>query len=246
MRVIGIIPSRYQSSRFPGKPLIPILGTTLLQRTYMQAKKSRLLDHLFIATDDQRIYDHATSFGAEVVMTSPECLNGTERMCDAIRRHPEKFDGDIFINIQGDEPCIEPNVIDTLITTIQSGHDDVMATLITRIADPEKIQSPSICKCVFDQKGYALYFSRSPIPFLKNEHPIYKHIGIYAFRREFLLQYAALPNTPLQIAEDLEMLKVLEHGYKIKVAEVASDALDVNTPEDIEKVEKFLCMIPKK
>lgn len=246
MLVIGIIPARYQSSRFPGKSLVPIMGISLLERTYRQAIKCRLLDKLIIATDDVRIFDHAKGFGAEVVMTPVECLNGTERMCHVIQSNPLYANGDIYINIQGDEPCIEPKNIDTLIQALLDSPQDKMATLAAKITDIDQIRSSGTCKCVFDTNGYALYFSRSIIPYAKNDGAVYKHIGIYAFQRDFLLQYRSLPNTPLQLAEDLEQLKVLEHGYKIKVAIVTSDALDVNNPEDIKKVEQYLCMIAKK
>jgi len=246
MRVIGIIPARYGSTRFPGKPLALILGKTLIERTYIQAKKCSLLDAVVIATDDQRIFDCAKGFGADVVMTSPSCLNGTERLWDAVKNNSELLSADIYVNIQGDEPTVEPETIAALVRALKENPNECMATLVTRLTDPEKIASPSICKCVFNTAGHALYFSRSPIPFQMTSSNVYKHIGLYAYRSDFLKTYVTLQNTPLQIAEDLEQLKVLEHGYKIIVSEVGSDALDVNTQEDIQKVEDYLCKQQKK
>ncbi len=241
MQIIGIIPVRYNSSRFPGKPLVPILGKTLIERTYLQAKQCTLLHTIVIATDDERIFAEAKRFGAHVVMTSESCLNGTERMADVIRTYPEFASADIYINIQGDEPTVEATIIDTLVSIMIQHPNEQMATLITPITDSEKIRSPSTCKCVFDKNGHALYFSRSEIPYKKQNYTTYKHIGLYAFRRDFLLHYVTMPNTPLQLAEDLEMLKVLENGYKIRVCEVQSQSIDVNNPEDIQKVEELLC-----
>src|SRR6185295_14218930 len=211
MKVIGIIPARFQSSRFPAKMLHPLLGTSLLQRTYECSKKSKTLDQLVIATDDMRIFEHAKSFGADVVMTSIDCLNGTERLVDAITRHPELADGDIYVNIQGDRPCLPAQTIDALVDALRKNPTDLLSTPLSEINDPEELLNPSSVKCVVDKNGYALYFSRAPISYSKTGRgTFYKHVGLYAFRKDFLFEYTRLENTPLMLQEDLEQLKVLE------------------------------------
>jgi 3-deoxy-manno-octulosonate cytidylyltransferase (CMP-KDO synthetase) len=242
MTVIGIIPARYQSSRFPAKMLAMINGKTLIQRTYESAKQCSMLDRLVVATDDKRIYDHVKEFGGNVYMTSIECFNGTERLVDAIKRYPELQKGEIFVNIQGDRPCISTRSINRVVETLQKSPQDGMSTLVVAIDDQTEIASPACVKCVFDKFGYALYFSRLPIPYAKKPSFCYKHVGIYAFRKDFLLQYAELPDTPLQLQEDLEQLKVLEHGFRIKTC-IIEDESDpsVDYPEDIKIVEQYLC-----
>ncbi len=241
MKTVGIIPARVQSSRFPGKPLATILGKTLIQRTYEQTKQCSQLSKVYIATDDMRIFEHATSFGAEVVMTSTACLNGTERLIEVVRMHPEVQDADIIVNIQGDEPCIDPEAIGKAVQALQSHPTDPVATLITKVSDPELFFAPSIVKCCIDRTGYALYFSRSPIPFQTVAAPFFKHIGLYVYRKDFLLHYGSLPNTPLQLSENLEMLKILENGFRIRTVEVLCDSIGVDLPEDIQRVENILC-----
>ncbi len=242
-RIIGMIPARYQSSRFPGKPLVVIAGKTLLQHTYENAKQSGCFDELVIATDDTRIFNHAQEFGARVVMTSVDHLTGTDRLTEALNKCPDLLDGSIVVNIQGDEPCVEAEIFSTLINALQNDPEGVMSTVVAPISDQTEIEDPSIVKCVFDQQGNALYFSRSVIPgaFVGSTKTAFRHIGIYAFRRDFLLRYGNLPATPLQLSESLEQLKVLEHGYRIKVVVVAGESPGVNTPEDIAKVEPLLC-----
>jgi len=240
MTVIGIIPARYASSRLPGKMLLPILGKSLLQRTYECAKHSTKLDRLIIATDDKRIYDHGKSFGAECYMTAIECLNGTERLVDAIKRYPELQKGEIFVNIQGDRPCLPSRSIDATVDALLKCSLDVMTTPIVKIFNREDIDNPASVKCVLDKHGYALYFSRTAIPYPKPTMPCYKHLGLYAYRKDFLMQYVELADTPLQLQEDLEQLKVLEHGFRIKTVEVDEVDLSVDVPEDIDKVEQWL------
>ncbi|MGK5593873.1 MAG: 3-deoxy-manno-octulosonate cytidylyltransferase [Parachlamydiaceae bacterium] len=245
MKAIGIIPARYGSSRFPGKPLVQIAGKTLIQRTYENAKKINELETLVIATDDARIFQHAKDFGAEVVMTSPECATGTDRLYEVISEYQD-WNADIIVNIQGDEPCLDPWVVSEIIRCLEQDQEAVVATPIVLIKTQEDAENPSIVKCVKNQNNDALYFSRALIPSgIKKEfqaqHTYYKHIGLYAYRKEFLKTYTTLPQTPLQIAENLEQLKILEWGYKIKVAVVESTALEVNYPEDIKKVEHYLC-----
>ena len=241
MTVIGIIPARYKSSRFPAKMLAPILGKSLLQRTYECAKKSKTLHRLVIAVDDERVFEHAKSFGAECVMTSVDCLNGTVRLVDAIQGNPELQKADIYVNIQGDRPCLCPYSIDKIVLALTDNPHDVMATPITQIVDLNEIENPANVKCVLDKNGYALYFSRRPIPFSKEAAFCYKHVGIYAFRKDFLMQYVELADTPLQLIEDLEQLKVLEHGFRIRTVEIGEEDLSVDYPDDIYKVEKWLC-----
>jgi 3-deoxy-manno-octulosonate cytidylyltransferase (CMP-KDO synthetase) len=243
MTVLAVIPARFQSSRFPGKMLANILGKSLIQRTYESSKECLLIDKLIVATDDERIFDHVKSFGGDVVMTSIDCLNGTYRIVDALKRYPELTQYNIVVNIQGDRPCIPAQSIEEVVKALKSNPHDVMATPVVRIEDPEEVQNPASVKCVLDKNGYALYFSRSPIPHTKTQAPYYKHIGLYAYTKDFLLEYAELHDTPLQLNEDLEQLKVLEHGYRIKTVEIKEVDLSVDYLEDITKVEKYLCSL---
>ncbi len=247
--VIGIIPARYASSRFPAKMLAPIHGKTLLQRTYESAKESvktgvntsASLDALIIATDDERIYAHAQEFGATCYMTPASCRDGTERIVALLNEHPDLAKSEIIVNIQGDRPCIARETIDSVVHALKSSPKDVVATPVVKMTAPHEIMNPASVKCVFTKEKYALYFSRSPIPTMREGVAYYKHVGIYAYRPAFLLELATLPHTPLQQYEDLEQLKVLEHGYAIKVVEVAGDDPSVDYPEDIFKIEKLLC-----
>lgn len=240
-RVVGIIPARWQSSRFPGKPLVNILGKSLIQRTYENAAHCKSLDSLVIATDDQRIFEHAQAFGAEVCMTSPACATGTDRSWEVVQRSFP--DAEIIVNIQGDEPCLDPEVVDKLVMTLQSNPEAVMTTPVSPLADTERAWLPNIVKCVFDRQGRALYFSRSPIPFAGKTEQVpqyFRHIGVYCFRREALRRYVTLGRTPLQEYEDLEQLKMLENGLPIHICVVDDQAAGVDTPEDLKIVEKFL------
>lgn len=242
MKTVGIIPARYSSTRFPGKPLALILGTSLIQRTYDNAKKAKTLDELIVATDDSRIFEHVLSFGGQAVFTSPDCLTGSDRVAEAAKQYPE---AQIIVNIQGDEPCIDPSTIDKAVLALQQDEEALVATAATPLTE-EEAQLSSVVKCVLDARGRALYFSRALIPAGKEnsfrpEIPYLRHIGLYVFRREFLFQYAQLSPTPLMLAEDLEQLKILEHGYKVHVVTVTGFSPGVDLPEDIQKVEKILC-----
>lgn len=241
-KVIGIIPARYDSTRFPGKPLVSIMGKPLIQRTWENAKKCTAFDDLIIATDDARIKDVAEAFGAKVVMTSPDHHTGTDRLAEVAKDIPAH----IVVNIQGDEPCLETKVMESVVEALQSDAGSVMSTAAIPITSEEMARNPSVVKCVLDKSGHALYFSRGLIPHTRDqkyhkEIQYYHHLGIYGFRKEFLLHYNKLEKTPLQMIEDLEQLKVLEHGYRIKVAIVNSKSIGVDTPEDIKKVEELLC-----
>lgn len=244
-RVIAIIPARYASSRFPGKMLAPIMGKSLLERTYERVKACSLIEDIIIATDDPIILDHVATFGGKAVMTSPNHPTGSDRIIEVLAKHPELTQGAIILNVQGDEPCISPLTLSSVCQILIDNPEECMATVAVKITEPTEIQSPSVVKCVMDAQNHALYFSRSPIPGIKplGKHlPFYyKHMGIYAFRRDFLLTYGLLSQTPLQLVEDLEQLKVLEAGYKIKVvyADESSPAVDI--PEDIQRVTEWLC-----
>jgi len=245
-KVVAIIPARYGSTRFPGKPLALIKGKSLIQRTYENAKRCALLDELIVATDDQRIYDHVLEFGGKVVMTPTQCQTGSDRLAYVLLHHPQLQHAEIIVNIQGDDPCIHPQISTLIVEILRKDETAAMSTAVLKIESEEEANNPSVVKCVLDLNGNALYFSRSLIPSnhslkYQQNHTYYKHLGIYAYRPDFLLKYTELPLTPLQLAEDLEQLKVLEHGYKIKAAVVNHDSPSVNTPEDIKKVEQELC-----
>lgn len=242
-RIIGMIPARFGSSRFPGKPLVQISGKSLIQRTYENAMRCNFLQDIYVATDDERIFSHVEGFGGKAVMTSVDCPTGTERLAEAIRLNFK--DVDIVINIQGDEPLLEPEVIREVGQILLDDPIAVMSTAAVRISSEEDALNRSVNKCVIDAQGNALYFSRSLIPGGHSgkwdpQGIYYKHLGIYGYRRDFLLHYADLEATPLQLAEDLEQLKVLEHGFRIKVAVVDSRSIGVDTPEDVIKVERNL------
>jgi len=246
LKIIGIIPARYASTRFPGKPLVKILGKTLIQHTYENALRCKTLDKVIVATDDERIFAHVKEFGGDVVMTSVDCLNGTERLAEVVRNDKRLKDVQIIVNVQGDEPTLDPSIIQGVAEALEQDAEAAVATAVVKIHSADEAYNPSVVKCVLDQRGYALYFSRGLIPAGKTlkfqkETTYWRHLGLYAYRRDFLLHYASLTPTPLQMAEDLEQLRVLEHGYKIKTAIVEGESMDVNTPEDLKKVEQLIC-----
>ncbi|KAL8131479.1 hypothetical protein AgCh_007423 [Apium graveolens] len=218
-RVVGIIPARYASTRFEGKPLVQILGKPMIQRTWERANLATTLDHVVVATDDEKIASCCRGFGADVIMTSESCRNGTERCNEALQKLKKKYD--VVVNIQGDEPLIEPEIIDGIVKALQGAPDAVFSTAVTALA-PEDAFDPNRVKCVVDNSGYAIYFSRGLIPYNKSgkvnpKFPYLLHLGIQSFDTKFLKIYPELPPTPLQLEEDLEQLKVLENGYKMKV-----------------------------
>ncbi|MGY8793109.1 MAG: 3-deoxy-manno-octulosonate cytidylyltransferase [Cytophagales bacterium] len=237
MKVLGIIPSRYESTRFPGKSLIDIMGKTMIQRVYEQAKKSKQLDDLVVATDDQRIFEEVKGFGGSVIITGKHHKNGTERCLEVA----ESLQAQFVVNIQGDEPFIQPEQIDKLCSIISSDTD--LATLIKRIKDPSDLGNPNLVKVVKSLDDHALYFSRSPIPFdrsmnkaptLPSKKIYWKHIGIYAYRTEVLSQIVKLEESALEKMESLEQLRWLENGYKIKTAETHFESIGIDTPEDLD------------
>jgi len=246
--IIGVIPARYGSSRFPGKPLALISGKSLIQRTYENACRFSELKEILVATDDQRIADHVRDFGGKAVMTSTDCPTGTDRIAEVLSRYPEFAHVDYVFNIQGDEPCVHPDLITHVSRLIIEDPSAVMATAAIPFHSKEEAQRPSVVKCLIDIHHNALYFSRALAPVNIHGHfnernPYYRHVGVYCYTKDFLLHYANLPSTPLQEIEQLEQLKVLEHGYRIKVAIVSEKALSpaVDLPEDIKKVEQVLC-----
>lgn len=248
MAALGIIPARFGSSRFPGKPLALILGKSLIQHTYENATLCQDLEKVVVATDDQRIYDHVLKFGGEVVMTSKAHPTGTDRLQEVVTNYNQYSDYELIVNVQGDEPCVNPGAISALIELLRADETAAMATPVTRLVDAHEAQNSSVVKCVKDRDNNALYFSRALIPSghsgeFNPQLNYYRHLGLYVYRRWFLLKYASLPNSPLQEAENLEQLKVLENGYRIKVAEVDGVTPDVNHPEDIKKVEQYLCKL---
>lgn len=243
MKVIGVIPARFKSSRLPGKPLVVISGKTLLQRTFESAKKCKDLDDVYVATDDEKIADHVRSFGGIAILTSEACKNGTTRIYEAFNKDKKLHVADIVVNIQGDHPCIEAQTISQVIEVLKCDEIATIATAVTLIKYEDAI-SPNIVKCVFDCNYNALYFSRSLIPFrktLNESNNFYYHVGLYAYKRSFLLNYDQLKGGVLQETEDLEQLQFLENGHRIKVAIVEDNPLGVDIFDDIEKVEKFLC-----
>lgn len=230
----GIIPARYDSKRFPGKHLAVILGKSIIQRVYEQAQTANLLQRIIIATDDERIFQASQAFGAEVLMTSPLHNSGTERAAEIA----EKINTPIIINIQGDEPLLRGKMIDDLVIALQD-ETIPMATLAAKVKDLSLINEKNIVKAVLDKNGFALYFSRSPLPFQASDY-FWQHIGIYGYQRDFLLKFRQLSASRLETTEKLEQLRALENGYKIKIIETSSPTFSVNTPQDIIRIENFL------
>ncbi|MBN2038514.1 MAG: 3-deoxy-manno-octulosonate cytidylyltransferase [Spirochaetes bacterium] len=235
MKIIGVIPARFGSTRFPGKPLIKIAGKSLIQRVYLQAQKADL-SKIIVATDDKRILDEVASFGGNAVLTG-EHHTGTDRIGEVIQNE----DFDAVINIQGDEPLIEPQIIDTIINSIKNYQWADMTTAAALIENNDEIDDPNIVKVVFSAAGKALYFSRSRIPF--NRNPVqkyYKHIGIYAYRKNFIKKFISLQPSSLEKAESLEQLRALENGFAIHVSEVKYNGFGIDTPGDAETAERLL------
>jgi len=233
MEKLIVIPARYESTRLPGKPLLEIAGKPLIRLVYERAGESRLKDRIIVATDDNRIAEAVSSFGAEAVMTSPSCKSGTDRVFEAIKER----EADIIINLQGDEPFIRPDMADLLFSVMEKEDLD-MATLCCPIANDNEYHDPNTVKVVLDRHGFALYFSRSPIPYLRNgsNRPLlYKHIGIYAFKRDFLVRFVAMPKSRLEEMESLEQLRVLENGFRIKVLTTHYDGFGIDTLADLER-----------
>ena len=237
--IVAIIPARYASTRLPGKALADIAGRPMIEHVYRQAKKTPSVSRVIVATDDERIKHAVESFGGVAQLTRADHLSGTDRLAEVA----EQLDADIIVGVQGDEPLIEPAMIEEAIAPLVADRTLEMSTLSRRIDDPADLHNPNVVKVVTDRLGYALYFSRAPIPHCRDgsrQSPASKHIGLYVYRREFLLTLARLEPTPLELTEALEQLRALEHGYRIKTIETAHDSVGVDTPPDLERVRKIL------
>jgi len=249
MKISAIIPARYGSTRFEGKPLAEILGKPMIQYVYEGVRQSKLIEEVIVATDDQRIIEAVKSFGGKAEMTSTAPTTGTDRVAEVAK----KLKSEIIVNVQGDEPLIKGNILDKAIRPLLTDESLPMSTLMARIEEVRNWLNPHIVKVVVDQKNFALYFSRSPIPFPRDlqigrletnpfgtNRPlpkrVFKHIGVYVFRRKFLLQFSKMKPTPLEKLEKLEQLRALENGYRIKVTPVDYEPICVDTPEDLLKV----------
>jgi 3-deoxy-manno-octulosonate cytidylyltransferase (CMP-KDO synthetase) len=235
--VIGVIPARYKSTRLPGKPLLIIAGKPMIQQVYEHAEKSKYISKLIVATDDKRIYDCVHSFGGKAVMTSGRHKSGTDRICETIKN----IKADIVVNIQGDEPFIDYRNIDMTIEPLIKDNKLNVSTLAIKINNQKDISDKNKVKVVFDRNGYALYFSRSVIPFDRdNFKPDYfKHIGLYVYRKNFLIMYKNMKQAKLEIAEKLEQLRILEYGEKIKVVLTNKDSFSLDTKEDYRKYRNY-------
>jgi 3-deoxy-manno-octulosonate cytidylyltransferase (CMP-KDO synthetase) len=247
-RVIGVIPSRYGSQRLPAKPLLDLGGKTMVERVYRRASQCRLFERVIVATDDERIVRAVEGFGGEVLMTPTDLASGTDRVAEVARFSQ----GEIFVNVQGDEPLMEPRMMEQAVRLVLEDQAVSVATLAKRINTGEELANPGTVKVVMNSNGFALYFSRSPIPHLRGEsdvrrwpesHAYYKHIGIYVFRKEFLEVYSSLGESSLERAERLEQLRILEQGTPIKVGITEFDSIPVDTLEDAEKVRSILARL---
>ena len=235
-KILGVIPARFASSRFPGKVLALLSSKSVLQHVYERACQSRYLTSVLVATDDERVYQAARSFGARVRMTHAGHLSGTDRVAEVASAE----EAAVVVNIQGDEPLIDPAAIDAAILPVIHDSEVVMATLKKKIEDPREIADPNVVKVVTNHAGDAIYFSRCAIPYSREEGAgWFKHVGLYVYRRDFLLGYSRLPVGPLERAERLEQLRALENGYPVRVTETDYESLGVDTPEDLERVSRL-------
>lgn len=251
MKIVAVIPARWRSTRLKGKILADINGKPMIQHVWERVKRAHEVDEVIVAADKERVLKVVESFGGKAVFTSPEQPSGTDRLAEVANA----VDGDVFINIQADEPLVHPLMVDDLAQVFEYERNIQMATLIKRIHKKSEITDPNIVKCVVDRKGFALYFSRSPIPYFRGgsvdesggkpesediSGRYFKHIGLYAYTKDFLFTYTNLPKSTLEIEEKLEQLRVLEHGYKIKTVETRYDTIGVDTQEDLERVRGIL------
>jgi 3-deoxy-manno-octulosonate cytidylyltransferase (CMP-KDO synthetase) len=240
-QIVAVIPSRYGSTRLPGKPLVSLNGKPMVQHVYERAKRASRVDRVIVATDDPRIVEAVKAFGGEARMTRTDHRTGTERIAE-VAAHER---GDVFVNVQGDEPLIDPGAIDVAVAALLEEPAAQIATVATAIRHAGDIMDPNVVKTVLDFDSNGLYFSRAPIPWVRDSkqdiHVKYwKHLGLYVFQRDALLEYPTLPQGELERIEQLEQLRWLENGWKIRVAEVEHDAVSVDVPEDVERVEKLM------
>ena len=238
MKFLGVIPSSYASTRLEGKPLKDICGHTMIEWVYKRTKLSNL-DEVVVATDDERIYKEVERFGGKAILTSKEHENGTSRIAEVCTKYE---DYDVIVNVQGDEPLIEPEMINSIINSFKEDDTISMSTLKYKIDTMEEIENPNYVKVITDKKGYALYFSRSVIPYPRklDIQNYYKHVGIYGYKRDFVVEYAKMEPTPLELSESLEQLRALENGYRIKVMETPYKIIGVDTQEELEKVREYI------
>lgn len=241
MKAVGIIPARYAATRFEGKVLADLCGKPVIQHVWENAKKAHSLDELIVAADDERIVKAVEHFGGKAVLTAREHPSGTDRL----REVANPLDVEVVVNIQADEPFVQPSMIEELVSALSmhKGSSVVMATLMKKIDNAEEINSPHIVKVVVDKDNFALYFSRAAIPYYKQINPwqYYKHLGLYAYTKDFLFTFANLPQSSLEKAEGLEQLRALENGYKIKVLETSQNTIGIDIPEDLEKAKSIIC-----
>ncbi|MDD5072922.1 MAG: 3-deoxy-manno-octulosonate cytidylyltransferase [Candidatus Omnitrophica bacterium] len=238
MDAIGIIPARYGATRFEGKVLADLMGKPVIQHVWENARRASTLNDLIVATDDEKVKEEVERFGGKVVLTSKEHKTGTDRLREVVN----PIDTKVVVNIQADEPLLHPSMIDDIVRPLLEDKGISMTTLKKKITDPEDLRNPNVVKVVTDKNGYAMYFSRSPIPFPRFHDGVvfYKHIGLYGFKKEFLFTFTTLPVSALENIEGLEQLRVLENGYKIKVAETQFDTIGIDTPEDLDRAKEVL------
>lgn len=238
MKFLGVIPSRYASTRLEGKPLKDICGHTMIEWVYRRTKLSNL-DEVVVATDDKRIYEEVERFGGKAILTREDHENGTSRIAEVCEKYG---DYDVIVNVQGDEPLIEPDMINSIIDSFKEDDTISMSTLKYKLDSMEDIENPNYVKVITDKNGYAIYFSRSIIPYPRklDIQNYYKHVGIYGYKRDFVVEYAKMEPTPLELSESLEQLRALENGYRIKVMETPYKILGVDTQEELEKVREYI------
>jgi 3-deoxy-manno-octulosonate cytidylyltransferase (CMP-KDO synthetase) len=240
LNIVAVIPARYASTRLPGKPLADLDGRPMIEHVYRRVAASKIVSDVIVATDDLRIATRVNQFGGKVRLTKATHETGTDRLAEVAA----SIDCDVVINVQGDEPLVDPRALDELVAPFVHDRSMQMTTLYRRIHEAAELTNPNIVKLVVDRGGFALYFSRAPIPYLRDPRggwpPLYRHIGLYAYRRSVLLVLATLEPTPLERAEALEQLRALEHGIRIKAVETDHESFEVNTPEDLAQVRKLL------
>jgi 3-deoxy-manno-octulosonate cytidylyltransferase (CMP-KDO synthetase) len=240
LNIVAVIPARYASTRLPGKPLADLDGRPMIEHVYRRVAASKIVSDVIVATDDLRIATRVNQFGGKVRLTKATHETGTDRLAEVAA----SIDCDVVINVQGDEPLVDPRALDELVAPFVHDRSIQMTTLFRRIHEAAELTNPNIVKLVVDRGGFALYFSRAPIPYLRDPRggwpPLYRHIGLYAYRRSVLLVLATLEPTPLERAEALEQLRALEHGIRIKAVETDHESFEVNTPEDLAQVRKLL------
>jgi len=237
LRVVAVVPARLASTRLPGKPLVELGGLPLVVRVYRMVERSPEVDEVLVAADSQEVFEVASSHGCRCVMTPPDLQSGGDRVAYVAR----DLEAEVVLNVQVDDPFVAPSTVSALVRALQEAPEVGLALVASPIEDPSELFNPHVVKVVMDLQGFALYFSRSPIPYRRSGDPLYfKHTGPYAYRKEFLLRFASSPPTPLELAESLEMLRVLEMGFKIKMVVSRYEGVEIDTPEDLERARALL------